>query len=83
MTDLTIAIDPVTDSALERAAKATKRSKAEIAADALAAYMRDQDELEAMVREAREDFAAGRVFSHDQVGESTRAILDGARKRGA
>jgi predicted transcriptional regulator len=79
MTDLTIAIDSATDNALERAAKASHRSKAEIAAEALASYMRDQAELEAMVREARDDFAAGRIFNDESVAEGVRKIIEAAR----
>ncbi|HWA22093.1 MAG TPA: hypothetical protein VG735_06830 [Caulobacterales bacterium] len=83
MTDLTIVIDAATEFALERVAEATKRPKAEVAAEALASHLRDQADLEAMVLEAREDFAAGCTFSADQVAESARAIIEAARARKA
>ncbi len=75
MTDLTIALDAATDSAPERVAEAANKPKAEVAAEALASYLRDQADLEAMVQEARDDFAAGRTFTSDQIAESTRETL--------
>jgi predicted transcriptional regulator len=83
MTSLTIPLDPDTDNALDEIAETTKRSKAQIVAEAVAAYVDYQAELEAMVREAREDFAAGRTFSHEEAMADARAIIEAAKARKA
>jgi predicted transcriptional regulator len=78
---LTIPLDPATEAALDEIAATTKRAKADIAAEALADYVRHASEFEAMVREAREDFAAGRTFTHEEVAASARAIIEAAKAR--
>jgi|CXWL01.1.fsa_nt_gi predicted transcriptional regulator len=83
MPTLTIPLDPATSAALDQIAAATKRAKADIVADALADYVRQASEFEGLVREAREDFAAGRIFTHEEVAAGARAIIEAAKARGS
>ncbi|MBY0562976.1 MAG: hypothetical protein K2P58_02220 [Hyphomonadaceae bacterium] len=81
MTTLTIPLDPATEAALDEIAAATQRPKAEIAADLVAEYVRHRADYSELVREAREDFAAGRTFTAEEVAAGARAIIAGARAR--
>jgi predicted transcriptional regulator len=81
MSTLTIPLDPATEAALEEIAIAAKRPKAEIAADVVADFVRDRDDYSELVRQAREDFAAGRTFTPEAVAAGARAIISGARTR--
>jgi predicted transcriptional regulator len=65
MTDLTIPLDAATEAALDEIAATTKRPKADIAAEALAAFVRDEAETIAAIKRGVADVAAGRTTSHD------------------
>jgi predicted transcriptional regulator len=81
MSALTIPLDPATDAALEEMAASSKRAKADIAAEMLADYVSAASDHERLVREAREDFAAGRTFTHEDVAASAKAIIETAAAR--
>lgn len=83
MSKLIVPVDDATDATLDEIAAATQRAKSDVAAELLADYARHSSEFEALVREAREDFAAGKAFSHDEVVAGARAIIDAAKARGA
>lgn len=65
MTNLTISLDAATEAALEEIAATTKRAKADIAAEALAAFVRDEAETIAAIKGGMADVAAGRTVSHE------------------
>lgn len=79
MTTLSFPLDPATESALDELSAKTKRPKSEIAAEALADYLREAAALEALAAEAREDFSAGRTFTHEETMASARAIIEAAQ----
>jgi len=66
MTDLTITLDAATEAALDEIAAATKRAKADIVAEALAAFVRDEAETIAAIKRGMADVAAGRTVSHEE-----------------
>lgn len=65
MSALTITIDHATEAALDEIAAATRRTKADIAAEALAAFVRDEAETIAAIKRGMADVAAGRTVSHE------------------
>lgn len=65
MTDLTITLDPATEAALDEIAATTKRAKADIVAEALAAFVHDEAESIAAIKRGMADVAAGRTVSHE------------------
>ena len=65
MTDLTISLDAATEAALDEIAATTKRAKADIAAEALATFVRDEVETIAAIKRGVADVAAGRTVSHE------------------
>jgi predicted transcriptional regulator len=65
MTDLTISLDAATEAALDEIAATTKRAKADIVAEALAAFVRDEVEIIAAIKRGMADVAAGRTVSHE------------------
>lgn len=86
MTTLTIPLDPATEAALDEIAAATQRSKAEIAAQALADYFRhaalpqltiSDEDLRASIEEQRRQIAAGTavLYAHEEVMAGARAKL--------
>ena len=75
-------LDPATDAALDEISAATNRPKSDIAAQAFADYVRFTAEYAELVREAREDFAAGRTFTPVEVAAGAQAIIVGAKARG-
>lgn len=81
MSAITVPLDPATDAALDEIAGASGRSKVQVAADLLAGYAQHVAELHELVREAREDIAAGRVHSRGEVAASVQAIIDAAARR--
>lgn len=81
MPTLTIPLDPATEAALDQISATTKRSKSDIAAQAVADYARFTAEYAELVREAREDFAAGRTFTAEEVAAGAEAIIAGAKAR--
>lgn len=81
MSAITIPLDPATEAALDEIAAASSRTKAEVAADLLAGSAQHVAELHELVREAREDIAAGRVHSRDDVAASVQAIIDAAARK--
>ncbi|MEQ1617779.1 MAG: hypothetical protein ABL883_05495 [Terricaulis sp.] len=82
MSTLAIPIDAATEAALDEIAAAAKRPKADIAAQAVADYVRHRAEYAELVREAREDFAAGRTFTPEEVAAGAQSIIAGAKARG-
>jgi len=65
MTDITLPIDAATDSALDRIAAATRRDKLSVAADALAAFAREEAEIIDGIMRGMADVEAGRTVSHE------------------
>lgn len=91
MSTLTIPLDPATSAALDEIAAATARPKADIAAEALADYVRhaalppltiSDEDLRASVEEQRREIAAGTatLYPHKEVMAGARAKLTKALK---
>jgi len=66
MSDLSITLDATAKAALERVAKASNRPKEKVLAEAVAALVRDEDEIVAAILRGRADVDAGRTISHDE-----------------
>lgn len=86
MSTLTIPLDPATDAALDEIAAATARPKADIAAEALADYVRhaalppltiSDEELRASIEEQRREIATETavLYPHEEVMADARAML--------
>jgi predicted transcriptional regulator len=65
MSTLTIPLDPATEAALEEISVATKRPKADVAAELLAGFAKDEAHAIAAIKRGMADVAAGRTTSHD------------------
>jgi predicted transcriptional regulator len=66
MSDITITIDSSTEAALDEIAAATRRERADIVAEALAAFVRDEAATIAAIKRGMADVAAGRTVSHEE-----------------
>lgn len=65
MATLTIPLDSATEAALDEIAAATKRPKADIVAQAIADFVKDEAETVAAIKRGMADVAAGRTTSHE------------------
>lgn len=81
MPTLTIPLDAATEAALDQISATTNRPKSDIAAQAVADYVRFAAEYAELVDEARQDFAAGRTFTPEEVAAGGQAIIAGAKAR--
>lgn len=81
MSTLTIPLDGATEAALDQISAATNRPKSDIAAQAVVDYVRFTSEYAELVDEARQDFAAGRTFTPEEVATGANAIIAGAKAR--
>lgn len=66
MSDITIHLDPETDAALDEIATATKRDRADVAADLLAGIAGREADIFAKIKLGLEDVREGRTISHDE-----------------
>ncbi len=64
---VTVRIDPALNRRLEALARATKRSKSYLAAEALQVYVESEAQFVAAVEEGLRDLDAGNVVAHDAV----------------
>ncbi len=78
MSDMSITLDPTTEAALERVAKASNRPKETVLAEAVAAFVRDEDEIVAAILRGRADVDAGRTISHEGAMARFRKTARGA-----
>lgn len=81
MTPLTIPLDPATEAALEEISAATKRPKADVAAELLAGFAKDEAHTIAAIKRGMADVAAGRTTSHEtamKVLRKRRSVNDDA-----
>lgn len=66
-TTFTIRVPADVKRRLDKLAKATSRTRSWLAADAVAAYVREQDWQLAEIEEGLKDADAGRVVAHEEV----------------
>jgi predicted transcriptional regulator len=64
---LTVRVPAEIAARLDRLAKTTFLSKSRLAADAIAAYLDEQEHQREKIREGLADAEAGRVVSHEEV----------------
>lgn len=64
---LTVRLPSEIEARLERLAQTTSVSKSDLAADAIAAYLDEQEHQLERIREGLADAEAGRVVSHEEV----------------
>ena len=64
---VTVRIDSTLNRRLEALARATKRSKSYLAAEALQTYVESEAEFVAAVEEGLRDLEAGKVVDHDTI----------------
>ncbi len=64
---LTVRLPTEIEARLDRLAKTTSVSKSRLAADAILAYLDEQEHRLEKIREGLADAEAGRVVSHDEV----------------
>ena len=64
---LTVRLSAETEARLERLARTTSVSKSRLAADAIAAYLDEQEHQLARIREGLADARAGRLVAHEDV----------------
>lgn len=77
MTTLTIPLDPASAAALDEIAAATKRSKTDIVAEAVAAFAKDEAKNIAAIKRGIADVAAGRTTSHEDAMKRLRKTARG------
>ena len=68
-------IPPELDQALTRLASTRRKRKSTLLREALAAYVKNEQEFEAAVEEGRADIRAGRLVDHADVVREIRQIL--------
>jgi predicted transcriptional regulator len=81
MSAISITLDPTTEANLDEIAAATKRGKAEIVADAIAAFAEHEAETIAKIKRGLADIEAGRTVPHEQVMREAREIIERAKPR--
>jgi RHH-type transcriptional regulator, rel operon repressor / antitoxin RelB len=64
---LTVRLPSEIEARLERLARTTSLSKSKLAADAIVAYLDEQEHQLQRIREGLADAEAGRVVSHEEV----------------
>ncbi|HEV2336864.1 MAG TPA: ribbon-helix-helix protein, CopG family [Stellaceae bacterium] len=67
------------DRALTRLASARRKRKSTLLREALAAYVKSEQEFETAVEEGRADARAGRLVDHDEVLREIRQLLESTR----
>jgi predicted transcriptional regulator len=65
---LTVLLQTAIEARLDRLARTASVSKSRLAADAIAAYLDEQERQLEKIREGLADAEARRVFSHEEVG---------------
>ncbi len=68
-------IPPELDKALTRLASTRKKRKSTLLREALAAYVKSEQEFETAVEEGRADIRAGRLVDHADVVREIRQLL--------
>lgn len=66
MNAISVPMDAATEEALDKIAEATKRSRQDIAAEAIAAFVREEAETIEAILEAQAQVRAGDTISHEQ-----------------
>lgn len=83
-TSLTIQISPETSDNLGRLASDVRRSRTELAAEAVERYVEQQLRVVDGIRRGIADMESGRVVPHDEAMAELDAVIEAAlRKRGA
>lgn len=77
MNAISVPVDAATEEALDKIAAATKRSRQEIVAEALAAFVRGEAEIIESIRQAQAELRAGKGLSHEEVMAGARKIIAG------
>ncbi len=67
MNAISIPVDAATEEALDKIAAATKRSRQDIAAEAVAVFVRDEAEIIDSILKAQAELRAGKGVSHEEV----------------
>jgi predicted transcriptional regulator len=79
-TTLTVRLRPEVKDQLAELADRTQRTSSFLAGEAIAAYVARELEIVEKINEGLEDVRAGRVVSHEQVMDETRAIIEAGEK---
>jgi len=77
MNAISVPMDAETEEALDKIAAATKRPRQDIAAEAIAAFVREEAETIESILQAQADLRAGKGFSHEDVMARARKIIAG------
>ncbi|HVV93636.1 MAG TPA: CopG family transcriptional regulator [Hyphomicrobiales bacterium] len=80
-TTVTIRVSPEVKEKLGRLARDTRRSRAFLAAEAVADYVDRELEIIEGIERGRADVRAGRVVPHEQAVAEVEAVLKAARDR--
>ena len=82
MSTLTIPLDPATEAALDEIAAAARRPKADVAAELLAGFAKDEAQTIAAIKRGMADVAAGNTTSHEVAMARLRKTARGEWVRG-
>ncbi len=80
---LTVRLSTEADVGLVKLAATTRRPKAELAAEAIEAYVAEESEIVAGIERGLDDMRAGRVVPHDEAMRRLHATVVRARRDNA